>query len=64
MPRPLAPIRYPAFGKDYSKIQIATVREMIEDGWRLDLPFALDVLKAARKASQEGKPLFEEDNSS
>jgi DhnA family fructose-bisphosphate aldolase class Ia len=51
--------RHPAFGKDYSKIQIATVREMIEDGRRLDLPFVLDALKAAKKASQEDSPLFE-----
>lgn len=39
--------------RDYSRIQIVTVREMIEDGKRIDLPLSLDVLKKAATVKTE-----------
>lgn len=38
---------------DYPKIQIVTIREMIEDGKRIDLPLNLAVLKTAATAKTE-----------
>ena len=44
--------------RDYPRIQIITVREMIEDGKRIDLPLSLDVLKtAATVKTEEQHPL-------
>ena len=44
--------------RDYPRIQIVTVREMIEDGKRIDLPLSLDVLKtAATVKTEEQHPL-------
>lgn len=40
---------HPLMGKDYEKIQIVTVREMIEQEKRLELPLSLEVLKTAKK---------------
>ena len=36
--------------REVPRIQIVTVREMIEDGRRIDLPLSLDVLKSATAA--------------
>jgi site-specific DNA-methyltransferase (adenine-specific) len=40
---------HPLMGKDYEKIQIVTVRELIEQEKRLELPLSLEVLKTAKK---------------
>lgn len=39
--------------RDYPRIQIVTVREMIEENQRIDLPLSLEVLKAAAEATTE-----------
>ena len=39
--------------RDYPRIQIITVREMIEDGKRIDLPLSLAVLKTAATVKTE-----------
>lgn len=39
--------------RDAPRIQIVTVREMIEDGQRIDLPLSLDVLKSAVEITTE-----------
>jgi len=38
-------------GQDYDKVQIVTIQEIIEDGKRLNLPLALEVLKSATRKS-------------
>ena len=44
--------------RDYPRLQIITVREMIEDGKRIDLPLSLAVLKtAATVKTEEQHPL-------
>jgi site-specific DNA-methyltransferase (adenine-specific) len=48
-----------AMGRDYDRISIVTVREIIEDSKRLDIPMSVEVLKAAEKAvdaQQEALP--------
>jgi site-specific DNA-methyltransferase (adenine-specific) len=40
-------------GRSYDRIEIVTIKEIVEDGRRLDVPMSLDVLKAAQKASSE-----------
>jgi DNA modification methylase len=39
--------RHELMGRDYDKIQIVTVQEIIEHGRRLDIPLSRDVIKAA-----------------
>ena len=38
-------------GRSYDKISIVTVREIVEEGKRLEIPMSLEVLKAAQKAA-------------
>ena len=38
-------------GRNYDKISIITIREIVEDGKRLDIPMSLDVLRAAQSAA-------------
>ncbi|MGI9069671.1 MAG: DNA methyltransferase [Pyrinomonadaceae bacterium] len=45
--------RHEQMGKDYQRIQIVTVRKIVEDGARLDIPMSLDVLKAAQRAVED-----------
>lgn len=40
---------HPLMGKDYEKIQIVTVRELIEQEKRLELPLSFEVVKTAKK---------------
>lgn len=48
-----------SMGKNYDKIQIVTIQEIIENDKRLDIPMSLEVLKAARyEAGGEQEPLF------
>lgn len=42
--------RHELLNRDYPRIQIVTVREMIEDGRRIDLPLSVEVLKSASEA--------------
>ncbi len=44
---------YALMGRSMSRIQIVTVREIIEEGKRLDLPMAADVLRSAPRAGKE-----------
>jgi site-specific DNA-methyltransferase (adenine-specific) len=41
--------RHPLMGKDYERIQIVTIRELIEQEKRLELPLSFEVLKTAKK---------------
>lgn len=45
--------RHEEMGRSYDTIQIVTVREIVEEGKRLDLPMSVEVLKAAEKAMLE-----------
>ena len=40
-------------GRDYPTIRIVTVREIIEDGLRMDLPMSYQAVKTAKKAEKE-----------
>ena len=44
--------------RDYPRIQIVTVREMIEDSKQIDLPLSLDVLKSAAVAITEDQQIL------
>ena len=37
-------------GRSYDKINIVTIREIVEGRIRLEIPMSMDVLKAAKKA--------------
>lgn len=48
-----------SMGKNYDKIQITTIQEIVEDGKRLEIPMSLEVLKAARREVEDKQqPLF------
>lgn len=48
-----------SMGKNYDKIQIVTVKEIVEEGKRLEIPMSLEVLKAAkREVEDKQQPLF------
>ena len=38
-------------GRNYDKISIVTIKEIVEDGKRLEIPMSLEVVKAAQKAA-------------
>jgi DNA modification methylase len=40
-------------GRSYDRISIVTVKEIVEDGKCLEIPMSLEVLKAARRASDD-----------
>jgi site-specific DNA-methyltransferase (adenine-specific) len=40
-------------GHNYDRISIVTVREIVEDGKRLEIPMSLEVVKAAQKAAAQ-----------
>lgn len=42
--------RHDTMGRDYDQISIVTIREIMEDGKRLEIPMSVEVLKAAQKA--------------
>lgn len=44
---------HPWMERDVPRIQIVTIREMIEENRRIDLPMSLEVLKTAAAASME-----------
>jgi site-specific DNA-methyltransferase (adenine-specific) len=43
--------RHETMGRSYDQISIVTVREIVEDGKRLDIPMSLEVLAAAKRAA-------------
>lgn len=40
--------QHKVIGRSYPRIQIVTIREMLEEGKRLDIPLSMEVLKAAK----------------
>lgn len=42
-------------GRSYDKIQIVTVREIIEEGVQLDLPLSFEVVKRGKRADESGQ---------
>ena len=38
-------------GRNYDTISIVTIREIVEEGKRLDIPMSLEVLAAAKRVS-------------
>lgn len=51
--------RHQDMGRNYDKISIVTVQEIVEDEKRLEIPMSLEVLAAAKRASDsEQKDLF------
>lgn len=46
------PYYHPLMGRNYPAIQIVTVQDIIENGTRLDIPLAQEVLKTAQRKSQ------------
>lgn len=51
--------RHETMGRSYDRISIVTVREIVEDGKRLDIPMSLEVLAAAKRAADESEPQIE-----
>lgn len=45
--------RHEDMGRSYDKISIVTVREIVEEAKRLEIPMSLEVLKAAKQASAD-----------
>jgi len=45
--------KHEEMGKSYERISIVTIREMLEEGKRLEIPMSLEVLNAMQKAIQE-----------
>ncbi len=45
--------RHETMGRNYDKISIVTVKEIVEEGKRLEIPMSLEVVAAARRAVQE-----------
>ena len=43
--------KHETMGRSYDKISIVTVKEIVEDGKRLEIPMSLEVVKAAQKAA-------------
>jgi site-specific DNA-methyltransferase (adenine-specific) len=41
--------------RNYDRIRIVTIEDMIENGERLEIPMSLEVLKAAQKAADTGQ---------
>lgn len=46
---------HPLMERTYSKIQIVTIQEIVEENRRLELPMSLEVLKAAQLAARSGQ---------
>ena len=47
--------RHEDMGHAYDKISIVTIKEIVEDGKRLEIPMSLEVLRAAREAASSGQ---------
>jgi len=46
---------HPIMERNYDRIRIVTVREMIEEGARLDLPLSYDAVKPGKKGSDDSQ---------
>ncbi|MGH2509598.1 MAG: hypothetical protein ACRDHZ_19650 [Ktedonobacteraceae bacterium] len=44
--------KHAEMGRSYDRITIVTIKEMLEEHKRLDIPMSLEVLKAAEKEVQ------------
>jgi site-specific DNA-methyltransferase (adenine-specific) len=44
--------KHETMGRAYDRISIVTVREIVEDRKRLEIPMSLEVLKAAKAATE------------
>jgi DNA methylase/Restriction endonuclease len=49
--------QHKAMGRTYPCIQIVTIKDILEDNKRLDIPLSLEVLKSSEKQSHKGKQL-------
>ncbi len=47
--------RHETMGRNYDRIGIVTVREIVEEDKRLDIPMSLEVLAAARRAAEDNQ---------
>jgi DNA modification methylase len=47
--------RHEDMGRSYDSISIVTIREIVEQGKRLEIPMSLEVLKAAKQAAADGE---------
>jgi DNA methylase/Restriction endonuclease len=45
--------RHEMMGRDYDRISIVKIREILEDGKRLEIPMSMEVLKSAQRESAE-----------
>ena len=45
--------RHEDMGRDYPKVDIVTVQEILEEKKRLQIPMSLDVLKSAQRESED-----------
>lgn len=50
--------RHDLMGRSYDRIQLVTVKDIIENGKRLELPMSLEVLRAAQLRAQGNQPAF------
>lgn len=50
--------RHEEMGKSYDRISIVTIREIVEESKRLEIPMSVDVLKAAQKIVNEEQLSF------
>jgi site-specific DNA-methyltransferase (adenine-specific) len=41
--------RHETMGRNYDRISIVTVKDIVEDGKRLEIPMSLEVLRTAQK---------------
>jgi site-specific DNA-methyltransferase (adenine-specific) len=45
--------KHETMGRSYDRISIVTIKSIVEDGNRLDIPMSLEVVKAAQKAATQ-----------
>jgi site-specific DNA-methyltransferase (adenine-specific) len=43
--------QHETMGRSYDKISIVTIKQIVDEGKRLEIPMSLEVLKAAQKAA-------------
>lgn len=53
--------KHDEMGRTYDRINVVTVREIVEDRIRLEIPMSMDVLKAAQKEIKEKQEVLFED---
>lgn len=45
------PYKHETMGRNYDKISIVTIKEIVDDGKRLEIPMSIEVVKSAQKAT-------------